>query len=98
VLSGVLRRSLPRWEYVALHQWLVSYKDTFSGWLGHRRRYVMERLWPVIFGCNNDAHRFPTSYSTPAGCKEHQVFGDPREHLGTPLPPFPFQSVSPSSV
>lgn len=40
-------RSLPKSEYVALHQWLVSYKDSFAGWLGHRRRYVMERLWPV---------------------------------------------------
>mmetsp|Transcript_486 Transcript_486/g.1310 ORF Transcript_486/g.1310 Transcript_486/m.1310 type:complete len:851 (-) Transcript_486:487-3039(-) len=80
IVSRARVRSLPKSEYVALHQWLVSYKDSFAGWLGHRRRYVMERLWPSIFGCHQDIHRFPTSYSAPAGCKENDVFGDPQEH------------------
>lgn len=73
-------RSLPLSEYTMLAQWLTSYKDTFPGWHGHRRRYVMERLWPVMPGKRVGAHGCtPGSADRPCVLLTQVVFGCDRD-------------------
>mmetsp|Transcript_22652 Transcript_22652/g.62872 ORF Transcript_22652/g.62872 Transcript_22652/m.62872 type:complete len:759 (-) Transcript_22652:169-2445(-) len=65
MVSAERVRSLPRSEYAWLRQWLHSWDGQ-----GIQRRFMMDVVWSLLFGCDADGHRRQTD--PVKGCRKGQ--------------------------